>query len=102
MCPLCETCETWNISEICPMAKVREGCLGVNADRAQTLLPKGAQLDAVRNPYLWGFPCTDAHKAMCWSSLRWRCSELWGGDWSADCRGAPGCSSPSISQQEAL
>uniref|UniRef100_A0A8C3SPD3 Anoctamin n=1 Tax=Chelydra serpentina TaxID=8475 RepID=A0A8C3SPD3_CHESE len=22
MCPLCDTCETWNISEICPMAKV--------------------------------------------------------------------------------
>uniref|UniRef100_A0A7M4FLW7 Anoctamin n=1 Tax=Crocodylus porosus TaxID=8502 RepID=A0A7M4FLW7_CROPO len=22
MCPLCDTCQTWNISEICPMAKV--------------------------------------------------------------------------------
>ncbi|XP_030078040.1 anoctamin-7 [Microcaecilia unicolor] len=22
MCPLCDTCDTWNISEICPMAKV--------------------------------------------------------------------------------
>lgn len=25
MCPLCDTCQTWNISEICPMAKVGPG-----------------------------------------------------------------------------